>query len=144
MIGDMMDVTGIEQIDHIGIAVRNLEEAVNTYADNLGLELEGIETIDEQGVKVASFVVGGVRIELVQPTEPDSPIGRFIEKRGEGMHHIALRVGNIDEALGEFKAKGMKLIDETPRIGAHGTRIAFLHPKAANGVLMELVERHEG
>ena len=131
----------IKKIDHIGIAVRNLEEAMTIYTDILGLECEGTEKIDEQKIIVATILVGGVNIELLQPTHPDGPIGKFIEKRGEGMHHIAFRVDNIDKMLDELKKQGTRLIDEKPRIGADGARIAFLHPKDMKGVLIELVER---
>ena len=131
----------IEQIDHIGIAVRDLDEALNIYMNILGLKPEGTEVIEEQNVMVASFLVGGVKIELLQPTDPDGPIGKFIEKRGEGLHHIAFRVEDIDVTLKGLGAKGMNLIDEVPRKGAGDTKIAFIHPKETNGVLIELVER---
>lgn len=131
----------IKEIDHIGIAVRDLDEAIGTYADILGYESGGKEVLEEQKVTVATIMVGGVRIELLQTTHPDGPIGRFIEKRGEGVHHIAYRVENIDEFLIDLKQKGTNLIDENARTGAGGTRIAFIHPKATNGVLTELVER---
>ncbi len=131
----------IKEIDHIGIAVRNLKEAMNTYTEILGLEPEGTEVMEEQKIIVATILAGGVRIELLQPTHPDGAIGKFIEKRGEGIHHIAFRVENIDEALRELRAKGVNLIDDKPRIGTGGARIAFLHPKCMIGVLIELVER---
>lgn len=134
----------IKEIDHIGIAVRNLEEAMNIYTDILGLECEGTEKIDEQKIIVATILVGGVKIELLQPIHPDGPVGKFIEKRGEGMHHIAFRVDNIDKMLDELKKQGTRLIDEKPRIGAGGARIAFIHPKDMKGVLIELVERGGG
>lgn len=132
----------IEQIDHIGIAVRDLDEALNIYMNILGLKPEGTEVIEEQNVMVASFLVGGVKIELLQPTDPDGPIGKFIEKRGEGLHHIAFRVENIDASLRDLSTKGVGLIDENARTGAGGSRIAFIHPKNTKGVLIELVERN--
>ena len=132
----------IEQIDHIGIAVRDLDEALNIYMNILGLKSEGTEVIEEQNVMVASFLVGGVKIELLQPTDPDGPIGKFIEKRGEGLHHIAFRVENIDASLRDLRTNGVGLIDENARIGAGGSRIAFIHPKNMKGVLIELVERN--
>ena len=134
----------IKEIDHIGIAVNDLKEAMSIYTDILGLESKGMEVIEEQKIIHATFLVGSVKIELVQPTHPDGPVGKFIEKRGEGMHHIAFRVENIDESLRELNAKGVKLIDEKARIGADGAKIAFIHPKDMKGVLIELVERVEG
>ncbi len=131
----------IKGIDHIGIAVNDLEVAISIYTDILGLKSEGTEAIEEQKIISATILVGGVKIELLQSTHPDGPIGKFIEKRGEGMHHIAFRVENIDESLKELRAKGVNLIDEKARIGAGGTRIAFIHPKDMKGVLIELVER---
>ena len=133
----------IKGIDHIGIAVNDLDEAISNYTDILGLESKKTEAIEEQKIISATILVGGVKIELLQPTHPDSPIGKFIEKRGEGMHHIAFRVENIDESLKQLSAKGVNLIDKKARIGVGGTRIAFIHPKDMKGVLIELVERIE-
>ena len=133
----------IIELDHIGIAVDNLEEAIRTYTDLFGLEIRGTEEIKEQKIIHATFLAGGVKIELVQPTHPDSPVEKFIEKRGQGMHHIAFRVENIDESLKKLRSKGVNLIDEKARIGADGARIAFIHPKDIKGVLIELVERAE-
>ena len=130
----------IKEIDHIGIAVNDLEEAMSTYRDILGLKFKGTEEIEEQKTILATFLVSGVKIELIQPTHPDSPIRKFLEKRGEGMHHIAFRVENIDESLKELSAKGVNLIDKKARIGADGAKIAFIHPKDLKGVLIELVE----
>ena len=130
----------IEKIDHIGIAVKNLEEAARVYSGVLGLGSSGTEIIEGQGVMITKFTVGDVKLELLQPTDPDSPVGRFIEKRGEGVHHIAFAVDDIDESLETLKAQGVDLIDKEPRIGAGGSRIAFIHPSAAGGVLIELVE----
>ena len=131
----------INKVDHIGIAVPNLEEALQTYRDVLGLELEEFETVEEQKVRVAKLKGGPDTIELLEPTEPDSPIGKFLEKRGGGIHHICLAVDDIDATLTRFKEKGLRLIDETPKIGAGGCRIAFVHPKSSGGVLIELSEK---
>jgi methylmalonyl-CoA/ethylmalonyl-CoA epimerase len=136
-LGDEM----IKEIDHIGIAVSNLKESMSIYNELLGLECIGTETIEEQKIILAKFLVGGVRIELVQSTHPEGPIGKFIEKRGEGIHHIAYRVDNIGESLKELSAKGVNLIDKEPRIGAGGAKIAFIHPKDMKGVLIELLEK---
>ena len=131
----------IKRIDHIGIAVNNLEESISIYKDILGLEFKGTEEIKQQKIIVASFLVGDVKVELVQPTHPDSTMRKFIDKKGEGMHHIAFLVDNIDESLKELSEKGVNLIDEKARIGADGARIAFIHPKDINRVLVEFVER---
>lgn len=128
------------KIDHIGIAVKSLAEAVKVYEQAVGLSLAGYDEVEEQGVKVAMLDIGESRIELVEPTRPDSPIEKFMAKQGEGIHHIAVRVENIEEALARLKASGVRLIDETARRGAHNTRIAFVHPASTHGVLMELVE----
>jgi methylmalonyl-CoA/ethylmalonyl-CoA epimerase len=131
----------IKKIDHIGIAVNDLEKTMSIYTDILGLKFKNTETLEDQKINLATFLAGDVRIELVQPSHPDGPIAKFIDRRGEGMHHIAFRVENIDKSLKELTAKGVKLIDEKPRYGADGTRIAFIHPKDMNGILIELVER---
>jgi methylmalonyl-CoA epimerase len=131
----------LKNIDHIGIAVQNLAESLTFWQSALGVELHGIEEVTEQKVKTAFLPVDDTEIELLEPTSPDSPVARFIEKRGEGLHHIAVRVDDIDAALAELKAKGVQLIDEAPRRGAGGTRIAFVHPKATHGILLELCER---
>jgi methylmalonyl-CoA epimerase len=130
----------IKQIDHIGIAVKDLREAMNIYGDILGLKFISTEEIEEQKIIHSTFLAGKVKIELVQPTHPDSAVGKFIDKRGEGIHHIAFRVENIDESLKELSAKGVNLIDKKPRIGADGAKIAFIHPKDMKGVLLEIVE----
>jgi methylmalonyl-CoA epimerase len=130
----------ILRIDHVGIAVKNLEEAKKLY-EAMGLKVTDIEEVAEQKVKVAFFPLEGSEIELLETTDPEGPIGKFIEKRGEGIQHIALRVDNIDAALEELKAKGIQLIDQKPRYGAGGARIAFLHPKSTFGVLVEISER---
>ena len=133
----------ILQIDHLGIAVNTLEEGKKFWGDVLGLKLEGTETVQEHKVTTAFFPVGESEVELLVSTEPDGPIAKFIERNGGkgGFQHVAFRVENIDEALAELKEKGVKLIDETPRIGAAGCKIAFLHPKATGGVLVEISER---
>jgi methylmalonyl-CoA epimerase len=133
----------LKNIDHIGIAVANLQESLSFWETSLGIELHGIEEVAEQNVRTAFLPVGGTEIELLEPTSADSSVARFIEKRGEGLHHIAIRVDDIEAALAELKAKGIQLIDETPRNGAGGARIAFVHPKATHGVLLELCERKQ-
>jgi methylmalonyl-CoA/ethylmalonyl-CoA epimerase len=131
----------VKSVDHIGIAVSNLDEALELYTDTFGLELQGTEVVEEQKVKVAFLPIGDTEIELLESTDPEGPIAKFIEKRGQGIQHIALRVDDIDAALDRMRAKGIRLIDEKPRYGAGGARIAFLHPKATGGVLIELCER---
>ncbi|ALM73989.1 methylmalonyl-CoA epimerase [Thermococcus barophilus] len=132
----------IRRIDHVGIAVKNLDEAIKLW-ESLGLKVAEIEEVPEQKVRVAVFKVGESRIELLEGTSEDSPISKFIAKRGEGIHHIALGVENIEEHLEKLKEQGFRLIDEKPRIGAGGAKIAFIHPKSINGVLLELCERKE-
>ena len=127
-------------IEHIGIAVRSLEEATKTYEECLGLEVGGFDQVEDQGVRVAMLPIGESRIELLEPVTAESPIGKFLAKRGPGIHHIALRVDNIEESLERMKAAGARLIDESPRAGAHNTRVAFVHPSSTHGVLLELVE----
>ncbi len=128
-------------IDHLGIAVNSIEDGKRFWTDVLGLPFEGAETVAAQKVTTAFFPVGESEVELLESTAPDGPVAKFIEKRGEGIQHVAFRVENIEEALAELKAKGIKLIDETPRIGAGGAKIAFLHPKATSGILVELCQR---
>ena len=128
-------------LDHIGIAVRSLASA-KIYED-LGLSIEHVETVETQRVKTAFLSVGDSNLELLEPTSPDSPIAKFIEKRGEGIHHICLRVDDIEAHLERLKAAGYRLINDAPVPGAHGCRVAFLHPSAGNGVLIELSEKHE-
>ena len=128
------------KIDHVGIAVKSLEDAVKVYEQAVGLTLAGYDEVDEQGVRVAMLGIGESRIELLEPTRPDSPIEKFMTKRGEGVHHIAVRVDDLEEALERLKTAGVRLIDDTPKRGAHNTRIAFVHPASTHGVLMELVE----
>jgi methylmalonyl-CoA/ethylmalonyl-CoA epimerase len=131
----------VVKVDHIGIAVKNMDEALKLYQDTLGLKLVDTEVVEEQKVKVGFIPVGDSEIELLESTSPDGPVAKFIESRGEGIQHIALRVENIEEALEELKAKGFRLIDEKPRYGAGKARIAFLHPKSTAGILLEISER---
>ena len=130
----------ILKIDHIGIAVKSLAESSKLY-ELLGIKSTGTEEVAEQKVKVAFFPVGDSEVELLESTAPDGPIARYIEKNGEGMPHLALRVDDLEAALAELKAKGVRLIDEKPRYGAGGARIAFVHPKSTGGILLELSER---
>ncbi len=125
-------------LDHIGIAVANLDEALAFYRDALGLEIEPAEEVPTQRVRAHFIEAGGAALELLEATAADSPIARFVEKRGPGLHHITLRVDDIHAALATLKARGVRLIDETPRPGAHGSLVAFVHPSAAHGVLIEL------
>jgi methylmalonyl-CoA/ethylmalonyl-CoA epimerase len=127
-------------IEHLGIAVANLEESINYYENVLGLKCYSIEEVSDQKVKTAFFKVGQTKIELLESTSPDGPIGKFIEKKGEGIHHIAFAVDGLQESLDEAKEKGVRLIDDKPRPGAEGLNIAFLHPKSTHGVLTELCE----
>ncbi|MBU4345282.1 MAG: methylmalonyl-CoA epimerase [Proteobacteria bacterium] len=129
------------KIDHIGIAVNSINKGKKFWGDVLGLWLEDSEAMADEKLITTFFPIGESEIELLETTDPDGPIGRYLEKRGEGIHHIALRVENIEEALKELKEKGVRLVDEKPRKGAGGAKIAFLHPKATNGVLVELCER---
>jgi methylmalonyl-CoA/ethylmalonyl-CoA epimerase len=131
----------ILKIDHLGIAVNSIDAGKGFWTNILGLKFEGAETVAEQKVTTAFFPVGESEVELLESTSPDGPVGKFIEKKGEGIHHIAFRVENIEEALKELKGKGVQLIDQTPRTGAGGGKIAFLHPKSTNGILVELCER---
>jgi methylmalonyl-CoA/ethylmalonyl-CoA epimerase len=127
-------------IEHIGIAVSNLEESISFYEKVFGLRCYNIETVTEQKVRTAFFMVGQTKIELLETTDPDGPIGKFIEKRGEGIHHIAFAVKNLEEKLRLAEKEGVRLIDTTPRQGAEGLEIAFLHPKSTGGVLIEVCE----
>jgi methylmalonyl-CoA/ethylmalonyl-CoA epimerase len=131
----------ILKIDHLGIAVNSIEDGKKFWSDVLGLPFEGQETVEAQKVTTAFFPVGESEVELLESTAPDGPVARYIEKKGAGIQHIAFRVENIEAALQELKAAGVRLIDETPRIGAGGAQIAFLHPKATGGVLVELCQR---
>lgn len=129
----------IEKIDHIGIAVSNLESAMKLYSEALGLKIKEIEVVEEQKARVAIIPLGESNIELLESTESDGPIAKYIEKRGEGIHHLALRVNNVRDALGVLKEKGIQLIDEQPRKGSRKTKMAFIHPRGPKA-LIELVE----
>ena len=128
----------ISHIEHIGVAVKSIEEQLPYYEQVLGLKCYSIEEVADQKVKTAFFKIGQTKIELLEPTSGDSTIARFIEKRGEGIHHIAFTVPDVQEALSEMEAKGVQLIDKAPRKGAEGMSIAFLHPKSTSGILTEL------
>jgi methylmalonyl-CoA epimerase len=130
----------IKRIAHLGIAVQDLDPPKKLYGDHLGLKLKGEEVVETQKVKVSFIQVGETSLELLLPTAPDSPVAKFLENKGEGFHHLALEVEDIHAAVAELKAVGVRLIDETPREGAHGTMVAFLHPKATFGLLLELVQ----
>jgi len=132
--------TVIVGLDHIGIAVNKIDNVLPVYQQLLGLELKGVKEGKSQRVKAAIFAVGETNIELLEPLDKESPVSKFLEKRGQGMHHIALRVNNIEKMLQHLKAKGVILIDEKPRAGIEGSRIAFLHPKSTGDVLIELCE----
>jgi methylmalonyl-CoA/ethylmalonyl-CoA epimerase len=131
----------ILKIDHLGIAVKSIEGGKEFWTDVMGLDFEGTETVEAQKVTTAFLPVGESEVELLESTAPDGPIAKYLEKKGEGVQHVAFRVENIEEALAELKEKGVRLIDEKPRGGAGGAKIAFLHPKATNGVLVELCQR---
>jgi len=128
------------KIDHLGIAVKAVADAAKMYEQVLGLKVSSMDQVDDQGVRVAMLDIGESRFELLEATRPDSPIGKFVAKRGEGLHHVAVQVEDIEAALAQLKAAGIRLIDETPRKGAHNTRVAFIHPAGTHGVLLELVE----
>ena len=130
----------LEKIYHLGYAVENIEAATRFYEKHFGVRVGEPEEVEEQGIVATMFEVGESMIELVQPTRPDSPVGKFLEKRGEGFHHVAFEVDDLEAALRDLRENGVELIDEEPRIGAGGTRMAFLHPRGAHGVLTELVE----
>ena len=131
----------LTHIEHIGIAVKNLDESIKFYEDVLGLKCYAVEEVADQKVKTAFFQIGQTKIELLESTDTDGPIGKFIEKKGEGIHHIAFAAKALYKSLEELKTKGIKLIDEKPRQGAEGLNIAFLHPHATFGVLTELCEK---
>ena len=131
------------KINHLGIATKGIEEALRFWEDALGLENVHTETVEDQKVRVAMLPLGESRIELLEPTSEDSPITKFLEKRGGGIHHIAVEVEDIEAALAKLRREGARLIDETPRIGAEGCLVAFVHPSSANGVLLELVQENK-
>ena len=128
------------KVDHIGIATRQLDEALALWQDALGLTVDHSEEVTEQGVRVAMLPLGETHIELLEPLSSGSPVGRFLDKRGPGIHHIAVSVSDIRATLAQLKEKGLRLIDEVPRVGAGGCLVAFVHPSSANGVLLELVQ----
>jgi methylmalonyl-CoA/ethylmalonyl-CoA epimerase len=130
-------------IDHIGIAVRSIEKALPLYEKVFGMVNEGEEVVESQGVKVAFLSTGNTRIELLEPLNESSAVAKFIAKRGEGMHHIALEVSDIKERIKELKTNGLQMIDHEPRPGAHHTQVAFIHPKSVQGVLVEFIEKPE-
>ncbi|MGI6092104.1 MAG: methylmalonyl-CoA epimerase [Veillonellaceae bacterium] len=129
------------RLDHVGIAVKDLEQAKKFYTEVLGMTAMGEEVVEQQKVKVCFIPCGDSEVELLESTSPDGPIAKFIEKNGEGIQHIAIRVDDINAALADLKAKGVRLIDQEPRYGAGGASIAFIHPKATGGILLELSER---
>lgn len=131
----------MEKIDHIGIAVKSLEDSLVFYRDLLGLSEEGREEVTEQQVRVSFLPLGESKVELLEPTTPESPVEKFIQTRGEGIHHVAIRVRHLEEKLQELRDKGVRLLDETPRRGAGGSLIAFVHPRSTGGVLLELCEK---
>lgn len=131
----------IKKVDHIGIAVRSLDEALPFYIEVLQLEFLGIEEVDSQGVKVAFIKAGETKLELLEPTSEESPIAKFIEKRGEGLHHVALGVDSIQERINQMKEQGIRMLQDEPKIGAGGAQVAFLHPKSAGGILYEFCEK---
>ncbi|MGM9924949.1 MAG: methylmalonyl-CoA epimerase [Bacillus sp. (in: firmicutes)] len=133
----------IHRIDHIGIAVKSIEQSLAYYRDILGMKLEGCETVESQGVTVAFLDAGNTRIELLEPLSEESPVAKFISKRGEGVHHLALGVKDIQGRIDEVKEKGIRTIDDKPKNGAHQAKVAFLHPKSTGGVLFEFCERDE-
>lgn len=129
-----------KKISHLGIAVESIEAATPYYRDVLGMEFEGTEVVAEQKVRVAFFIVGESRIELLEPTDENSPVARFLAKNGSGIHHVAYEVADLAAELARLKAAGVRLVDQVPRLGAHGASIAFLHPQASGGVLTELFQ----
>ncbi len=133
----------VKALNHIGIAVQSIDEHKSFYESTLGAEFEGVEEVPDQKVRVAFFRVNDVRLELLEPTDPSSSVAKFLDKRGEGLHHLAFTVDDIEARIEELKNGGLRMIDEVPRPGAHQTRIAFLHPKSSCGVLTELCEPKE-
>jgi methylmalonyl-CoA epimerase len=131
-------------IDHIGVAVEDLEEAIHLYRDRLGMPEEYRETVEEQGVEAVLLGIGDGHVELLAPLSSETPVGRFLERQGPGVHHVAYRTDDIDAALEAARGAGLRLIDEEPRIGIRGSRVAFVHPKTTGGVLTELVQPAEG
>jgi len=136
--------TMLKKIDHIAIAVKDLDQAAKFYQNTLGLDLSGVEVVAEQKTKVGFFKIGESNIELVQPAESGSPLDKFLETRGPGIHHICLEVDDIEAEIKSLLDKGVVMIDQKPRLGAHHSKVAFIHPKSSNGVLIELVELPKG
>lgn len=134
----------IGKIDHVALAVSDLDAAIDLYRGQWGFQFEGREIVEDQGVEEAMFRIGDSQIQLISPLSHDTVVGKFLEKRGEGLHHIAYRVENLESVLRDLQSKGIRLIDERPRPGGGGCRIAFVHPKANRGLLIELVERPPG
>jgi methylmalonyl-CoA/ethylmalonyl-CoA epimerase len=130
----------LKKINHIAIAVNNIEEAAKFYQEVMGLTLSGVEVVTAQKTRVGFFKIGESNIELVQPAEPDSPLTKFLETKGQGIHHICFEVDDVEAEVKSFLEKGATMIDQKPRPGAHGTKVAFVHPKSSNGVLIELCE----
>ncbi len=130
----------LTKINHVGIAVKSLDESIPFYRDMLKMNLCGVEEVAEQKVRVAMFEIGESKIELLEPTSEDSPIAKFLEKNGSGIHHLAYQVDDVAAAIASLKESGARMIDEAPRNGAHGTRIAFVHPKSSGGILTELCQ----
>ena len=128
------------KLDHIGLATRELEEGLALWRDILGLQVDATEEIQEQGVRVAMLPIGDTHVELLEPLSPESPVGRFLSKRGPGIHHLAVEVEDINASLADLKKRGARLSDETPRVGARGCLVAFVHPATTNGILLELVQ----
>jgi methylmalonyl-CoA/ethylmalonyl-CoA epimerase len=133
-------MTPVKTVNHIGIAVRSIDDQRPFYEGALGAVFEGAEVVPDQKVRVGFFRIGDVRLELLEPTDPSSTVAAFLEKRGEGLHHVALTVDSLEDRIAELKSAGLRMIDEVPRPGAHHMRIAFLHPKSTFGVLTELCE----
>ena len=136
----MRKETMLKNLDHVAIAVNNIEDALKTFEKTLGLKLEKVKTVEDQKVKIAALHAGQTKIELLEPTSSESPVAKFLASRGQGIHHLAFEVTDIEEHLNELKAKGISLIDEKPRPGAMAKKIAFIHPKSTKDVLIELVE----
>jgi len=136
------DIMKVTHIEHIGIAVSDLKKAIRYYEEVLGIDCYGIEEVEDQKVMTAFFKIGETKIELLEPTDPEGPVGKYIEKRGEGIHHIALATDDVENALREAESKGVELIDKQPRKGAEGLMIGFLHPKSTFGVLTEFCGKH--
>ncbi len=133
----------LKKINHIAIAVNNIEEAAKFYQEVMGLTLSGVEVVSAQKTRVGFFKIGESNIELVQPAEPDSPLTKFLETKGQGIHHICFEVDDVEAEVKSFIEKGATMIDQKPRPGAHGAKVAFVHPKSSNGVLIELCELHK-